>query len=102
MVIAAMREKRLNFKPRRSYFHQYKDKKTHKWFRIAHNKDLLLIEEYAFEDNNKSAQAFLLECYINGLYGANMVNKTDFRQITRKLEDYAGDNPQLAELIILI
>ncbi|WP_010303004.1 hypothetical protein [Candidatus Odyssella thessalonicensis] len=102
LIIEAMREESLNFRSRDSYIEHYKAPNNHSWVRISPYTDLPFIEELAFEENNKNAQVFLLECYINRKYGADPLNRYEFRQLTSKLETYADENSLLAELIMLV
>lgn len=102
LIIEAMREESLNFRSRASYIEHYKAPNNPQWVRISPYTELPFIEELAFEENNKNAQVFLLECYINRKYGADPLNKYEFRQLTSKLEAYAEKNSLLAKLIIQV
>lgn len=102
LIIWAMKENRLGFKSRRSYLHRYKDRKTNKWVKTTRNLDLPVIKKLAFRQNNKSAQTFLLECFIDNKYGADSLNTNAFRKVVRALEPLAYNNPELAALIVLV
>jgi hypothetical protein len=82
LIIEAMREERLTFNPHYNY--------------------LPLLTKLAFEFKNESAQTFLLECYIDGKYGADFLNKKSFRYIVKKLEPYADRSADLATLVVFI
>lgn len=102
LIIFAMKENRLGFKSRRSYIHRYKNRKINKWVQVKRNPDLPVIKELAFRKNNKNAQTFLLECFIDNKYGADSLNKNAFRKVVHALEPFAYNNPELAELMILV
>lgn len=102
LIITAMKDEKLKFKSRRAYMKRIKTKQG-RWISVpCKSPDLTIIETLAFTHNNKTAQTFLLECWIDSKYGADSLDKNNFRKIAKRLEPYIKGNDNLKALFSLI
>lgn len=101
LVIRAMKENLLAFKSRREYYRYTRDE-AGKRICVEDKVDLHLIEFLA-EQGHADAQVFLIECYMDGKYGADFSDKQAFKLAMNKMEALDRDNnPDLGALLISV
>lgn len=100
LVIQAMKDEHLAFKSKREYLRHFKNKDG-KRIMVEDKVDLRVIEFLA-EQHVKSAQAFLIACYMNGKYGADSLDKIAFQGALNRMEALEDDNPELGALMVSV
>jgi DNA polymerase IIIc chi subunit len=102
LVILALKENMLGFKSKREYLKHVKGRNG-RWHIVPGDKTELTAIESLAEQHNSSAQAFLIECYMDSRYGADFWDKARFKLTLEKMEALdSGENPHVGVLILSV